>query len=164
VRPAWLVHAALLLTVGAAFAFTRGWLWAALAMLVVSAPLDLIGRRLANLRLRPLPARMLARRLLWPAAGLALVALSVWLWRHGASWGAPFAALTAAAFAEAAKVEQGSDETPADVWLFSRRNAILATVPFAAFGAWEWAIVFLAAYAAVSFFLVQHVRHRLARD
>ena len=75
VRPAWLVQAALAMTVAAAFCFTRGWHWGAVALLILSTPLDLVAQRLATLRLQPLSPSMLSRRLLWPAAGLALLAL-----------------------------------------------------------------------------------------
>lgn len=164
IRPEWLIWAALLLTLVAAFAFTRGWLWPALGLLLVSAPLDLVARRLASLRLRPLPRRLLSRRLLWPAAGLALVGLGLWVMRHGGSWGALFAAVTACGFAEAARIERGGSEVPGRLWLFSRRNAILAAVPFAVFGAWLSYLVAVAGYAAASFFFVQHVRHDIADD
>ena len=86
VRPDWLLHAALLLTLAAAFAFTRGWLWPAVGMLLLSTPLDLIARRLGMLRLRPLPADAVSQRLLWPASGLALLALGWWETRHGSGW------------------------------------------------------------------------------
>ena len=39
---------ALVLMLGAAFAFTRGWLWQALGLLLTSTPLDLIARLLEN--------------------------------------------------------------------------------------------------------------------
>ena len=161
VRPEWLIHAALGLTLVAAFAFTRGWLWPALGLLIVATPLDLVARRLGMLRLRPLAPRLLARRLLWPFAGLALLALGWWIARHGGGWGAMFAAATAVAFAEAARIEQGNGEIPGQIWLFSRRNAILAAVPFALGGAWTLLLAALALYAAVSFFLVQHIGHRI---
>jgi hypothetical protein len=164
VRPQWLIWAALSLTLGAAFAFTRGWLWPGLAMLIVSTPLDLVARRLATLRLRPLPPRALSRRLLWPAAGLALLALGWRLTLHGSGWGALVTALVAAAFAEAARIELGHGEVPGQVWLFSRRNAILAAIPFAAAGVWAPYLVALALYAAVSFFYVQHWHHRITSD
>ena len=45
--------------------------------------------------------RCSSRRLLWPAAGLALIALGWFEARHGWGWGAMVAALGAAAFAEA---------------------------------------------------------------
>lgn len=161
VRPEWLVLATLGLTLAAAFAFTRGWLWPALGLLILSTPLDLIGRRLAILRLTPLSSTMLSRRLLWPAAGLALLALGWWGSRHGGGWGALFAAWAVCAFAEAARIEQSGSDLPPQLWLFSRRNAIFAAVPFAIAGWWNALLVVLALYASVSFFVVQHFRHRL---
>ena len=160
-NPDLLVIAALVLTVAAAFSFTRGWLWAGVVLMLVSTPLDLIGARLATLRLRPIRSRSAARRLLWPAAALALLALGWWESRHGAGWGAFFAALTAVAFAEAARIERGSLEIPGRQWLFSRRNAILIGLPFAIFGYWTSYLAFVATYAAVSFFYTQHVHHRV---
>lgn len=164
IDPGNLVLAALLLTAGGAIALAAGWLVTGLAMLVLSTPLDLIARRLAALRLKPMPARALSRRLLWPAAGLALLALGWWQSGHGGGWGAVFAAATAAAFAQAARVERGKLEMPGGIWLLSRRNAIIAAVPFALFGAWTIYLVLVALYAAASFFLVQHVNHRIATE
>ena len=170
VRPAWLVQVALGMTVAAAFCFTRGWDLAALALLALSTPLDLVAQRLALLRLRPLNPTMLTLRLLWPAAGLALVALGWFEMRHGGGWGAMIAALSAAAFAEAARVERGSDPIPGATWLLSRRTAIWSAIPFAALGSvapffrWNAYLALLAIYAATSFFIVQHVRHRVKRD
>lgn len=161
VRPGWLVAAGLLLTLAAAFCFSRGWLWPALGLLVLSTPLDLVGARLAGLRLQPLPPRHLARRMLWPAAGLALLALGWWSSNHGGGWGAFFAAVMTAAFAEAARIEKAGSDVPPQVWLFSRRNAIFVAIPFAGGGWWVPALVVLAGYAAVSFFVIQHFRHRL---
>jgi hypothetical protein len=164
VRPQWLVWTALALTLGAAFAFTRGWMWPAMGMLVLATPLDLVARRLATLRLRPLPPRSLSRRLLWPAAGLALLALGWRMTVHGTGWGALATALAVLAFAEAARVERGHAEIPGQIWLFSRRNAILALVPFAIAGAWTAGIAALALYASASFFFVQNWHHRIVAD
>lgn len=164
VRPGLLLHVALGLTLAAAITFTRGWLWVGLAMLVLATPLDLISRRLATLRLSRLPAKSGSKRLLWPAAGVALLALGWWLSRDEAGWGAFLAAAAAAAFAEAYRVERGGVEIPGQHWLFSRRNAILAALPFAAAGAWTLYLVALLLYAAVSFFLAQHVKHRIIGD
>ena len=161
IKPARLIDAAVLLTVAAVFAFSTGWLWAGLALLVVSTPLDLVARRLATLRLRPLSPRSTMRRLLWPTAALALLALGWWLSRSGGGWGAAYAALVAAAFAEAARIERGKTDLPGQIWLFSRRNAILAAVPFALFGAWTTAIVALSLYAGASFFFIQFAKHRV---
>ena len=163
VRPQWLMWGAVVLGFAAAFAFTRGWLGPALGLLVISTPLDLVARRLATLRLRPMAAGSLSRRLLWPAAGIALVALGWRLTWHGPGWGALVAALSAAAFAEAARIERGRSAVPGEIWLFSRRNAVFAAVPFALGGAWAALLAVLLAYAAASFFIVQHWHHRVAR-
>jgi hypothetical protein len=159
VRPAWLVWAALALTLGGAFCFSRGWLAAGLVLLLASMPLDLIASRLASLRLKPLAVRMLSRIALWPAAGLALLALGIWEARHLSGWGAFICALAAIAFAEAARVERAGMQD-GELWLFSRRSAIVLAIPFALAGAWTSYLVAVLAYAAVSFFIVQHVRHR----
>ena len=164
VRPAWLMLAALLLILGAAAAFTQGWQLAALAMLLLASPLDLIAERLAILRLRPLPAGLLTRRLLWPAAGLALLALGWFAARHGSGWGALVTAVAAGAFAEAARVEAGGRNPPFETGLFGLRPAVFLLVPFALGGWWTVGLAVLAVYAAVSFFLVQHWVHRVARD
>lgn len=164
IRPEMLVQAALLLSLAAAVGFGMGWLSTGLALLVVATPLDLIARRLAALRLKPMPARSLSRRLLWPAAGAALLALGWWQASHAGGWGAFFAAATAFAFAQAERIERGKLEPPGEIWLFSRRNAILLGVPFAAFGAWTSYLVALAVYAGASFFVVQHLNHRIASE
>ena len=164
VRPHTLVQAALLLSIGGAVAFSQGWRWTGLALLVLTTPLGLIARRLAALRLKPMPARSLSRRLLWPAAGIALLALGWWQSGHGGGWGALFAAATAAALAEAARIERGKLDIPGGIWLLSRRNAILSAIPFAAFGAWTSYLVLLALYAGASFFVVQHVNHGIRSE
>jgi len=156
-RPAWLVWIALALTLAAAGAFSRGWLGAGLVLLILSTPLDMIAGRLATIRLRPLPKRMIGRILLWPAAGLALLTLGWWEAREVSGWGAFMAAIAAAAFAEATRLE-GAGGFPGDHWLLSRRNAVFVAVPFALFGVWTAYLVALFAYAGVSFFVTQHAR------
>jgi len=159
VRPRWLIWGALALTLGGALAFSRGWLWTGLVLLLLSMPLDLIGGRLARLQLRPLPTRMLSRLALWPAAGAALLALGWWQARHVSGWGALLAAGVAVAFAEAARIERGAQDVPGDSWLFSRRSAIVMALPFAIGGAWTSYLVALTVYAGATFFFVQHLRH-----
>ena len=158
VRPSWLLWAALALTLGGAFCFGRGWLGAGLVLLVASMPLDLIAGRLAALRLKPLPVGMASRLALWPAAGLVLLVLGWWEMRQNTGWGALVTAVAAGAFAEAARIER----TPipdGELWLVSRRSAIVLAIPFALAGAWTSYLIGLLAYAALSFFIVQHVRH-----
>jgi hypothetical protein len=158
VRPVWLIWAALALTLGAAVCFTRGWLGAGLILLLLSTPLDLIAGRLATLRLRPLPVRMLSRLALWPAGGLALLAVGLWEMRHGTGWGSFVAASAACAFAEAARIEKGG-APDGELWLVSRRNAIFLAIPFALGGVWTAYLLAMLFYAAVSFFIIQRVRH-----
>jgi hypothetical protein len=162
VRPSWLVQASLAMIVAGAFCFTRGWHWGALALLLASTPLDLVAQRLATLRLKPLGRSMLARRLLWPASGLALVALGWFEARHGSGWGAMVAALSAAAFSEAGRIERRESPIANGQWLLSRRTAIWLAIPFAVGGWWSSYLGLLALYAAGSFFIVQHIAHRLA--
>lgn len=158
-RPAWLIWAALALTLAGAICFTRGWLGAGLVLLALSMPLDLIASRLASLRLRPLPVKMWSRVGLWPAAGVALLALGWWEMRHVSGWGALVTAGAAAAFAEAARIERAA-MNDGELWLFSRRSAIVLAVPFALAGAWTTYLVVLLLYALTSFFIVQYVRHQ----
>jgi hypothetical protein len=122
-------------------------------------PLDLIASRLATLRLRPFPVRLLSRLALWPAAGLALLALGWWEMKHVSGWGALVTAIGAIAFSEAARLERPAIQD-SEPWLISRRSAIVLAVPFAIAGAWTSYLVVLLAYAAVSFFIIQHVRHQ----
>ncbi|HVF37514.1 MAG TPA: hypothetical protein VNA29_06185 [Sphingomicrobium sp.] len=164
VRPAWLVQVAVGLTLAAAFCFSRGWDWAALSLLILSTPLDLVAERLATLRLKPLGPGMLSRRLLWPAAGLALIALGWLETRGGSGWGAMVAAIAAAAFAEAARKERSGSAMPGNEWLFSRRTAIWLALPFAIGQWWSLYLGLVAGYAASSFFITQHFRHRVERD
>lgn len=93
-----------------------------------------------------------------------MLALGWWSTNHGSSWGAFFAAWTTCAFAEAVRIEKAGAGLPQQPWLFSRRNAIFLAVPFALAGWWVPYLAALAGYAATSFFVVQHFRHRMARD
>ena len=159
VRPAWLIWAALVLTLSGAICFTRGWLGAGLVLLLLSTPLDLIAGRLATLRLKPLPTRMWTKLALWPAAGAALLAIGLWEMRHGTGWGAFVAAGAACAFAEAERIEKSAMSGQGGQWLFSRRNAIFLAVPFAIGGVWTAYLLVVLLYAALSFFIVQRVLH-----
>ena len=165
VRPSWLVIAALAMIVAAAVCFSQGWAWPALVLLLLASPLELVAERLGQLRLQPLASASLARRLLWPASGVALIALGWWEAVHGSGWGALVAALGAAAFGEAQRNEAaGPNPPPFETWLFSWRSATLVALPFAALGAWDVLLAALAVYAMASFFLVQHWVHRPNRD
>lgn len=164
VGPAWLLVFGLVLLAASALCFSRGWLWPGLGLALLSTPFDLVAGRLATLRMKPLSPAAAGPRLFWPLSGLVLIALGWWLSRHGAGWGAMVSAVAAAGFAQATRVEQGSQGTPADLWLFSRRNAMFAVVPFAIPGWWSGALVALLVYAAASLFVAQHFRHHNIRD
>jgi hypothetical protein len=127
--------------------------------MLLSTPLDLIAARLAKIRLKPLPGRMWSRLALWPAAGIALLANGWWETRHGTGWGSLVAAAAACAFAEAARIEKAAMPPGGDLWLLSRRNAIFLAIPFALGGVWTAYLIVTALYAALSFFLIQRVRH-----
>ena len=159
VKPSWLVWGALALTLAGAVCFSRGWLGAGLVAMLLSTPLDLIAARLAKIRLKPLPGRMWSRLALWPAAGIALLAIGWWETRHGTGWGSLVAAAAACAFAEAARIEKAAMPPGGDLWLLSRRNAIFLAIPFALGGVWTAYLIVTALYAALSFFLIQRVRH-----
>lgn len=164
VRPGWLVGAAAVLLLAAAFCFTRGWGLAAVGLAIAATPLDLIAQRLATLRLKPLPSSMISRRLLWPFAGLALLALGWFEARHGSGWGALVAALAALCMAEAGRIERLGMAMQGGQWLLSWRNAVWLALPFAAFGMWNSYLGAVALYATISFFIVQQVRHRSERN
>jgi hypothetical protein len=155
VRPPSLMWGALALTIGAAVCFTRGWLGAGLVMLLISAPLDLIADRLSCLRLRPLASNSWSRSALWPAAGLALLAVGLWETRHGTGWGALVSAGAACAFAQAMQIERSRLASRGGMWLLSRRNVILLAIPFALAGQWTAYLLGVLIYAAMSFFIVQ---------
>ena len=157
-RPEWLMWGAVAFSFAAAISFTQGWLGVGLGLMLLAAPLDLIAARLASIRLRPLAARSLAKRALWPLAGLALLAIGWWQWGHGTGWGAMVTAVSAAAFAQAAALERPAKGGEWDLWLFSRRNATFLAVPFALLGAWTAFLLVLLAYAGGTFFLVQRLR------
>jgi hypothetical protein len=93
-----------------------------------------------------------------------LLALGWFETRHGAGWGALMAAIGAAAFAEAGRVERQGGSIPAGEWHFSRRSAIWLAIPFAIGGWWSLYLALLALYAATSFFVAQHARHSIERD
>jgi len=164
VRPGWLMWAALGLTLAGAVCFTRGWLGAGLALLLLSTPLDLIAGRLAALRLRPLPQRLWVRLSLWPASGLALLAVGLWETRHGTGWGSLVTAGAACAFGEAMRIERSGVSAGDEMWLLSRRNAVLLAIPFALAGQWTAYLLAMLIYAGLSFFIVQRVRHLVPVD
>ena len=74
------------------------------------------------------------------------------------------AAMSAVAFAEAMRTERSRVDPPFAVALFSRRGAIWLAIPFAIGGWWNAYLAVIALYAAASFFVAQHMHHRMAGD
>jgi hypothetical protein len=56
-------------------------------------------------------------------------------------------------------VEKAGFPPDANLWLISRRSAIVGAIPFAIFGRWTPYLVILVVYAAASFFVLQNARH-----
>jgi hypothetical protein len=164
IRPAWLLAAALLLVLAAALLLTRGEAMWALGLLLLASPLDRVAERLATVRLQPVPRSSPLKRLLWPAHGLALLAVGWFETRHGGGWGALVAAAATLAFVEATRVEGRGRELPFQLWLFGPKPAVFVAIPFAVAGWWSALAVALALYAAISFFLVQHLVHGMRGD
>lgn len=164
VRPSWLMGGALALTVAAVAAMLTGYHWVGLALLLLTMPLDLIADRLAQLRLQPLAAKQWARRLLWPVAGMALLALGWSVMRDDGTWGALVLAATGIAFGQAQRTERQGRMLRSSLWLFERRPAILLAVVPALFGSWVGVLMLLALYAAGSFFVAQRDVHAPLRD
>ena len=77
-------------------------------------------------------------------------------WRHRAA-----CAVCAAAFAQAYQIERAHTEIALPAWLVSRRNAIFGLLLFALAGAWTGYLIVVLIYAAISFFFVQYLVHRV---
>jgi len=83
----------------------------------------------------------------------------LWEMRHGTGWGSFVAAAGACGFGEAMRIEKAAMPPGGELWLLSRRNAIFLAIPFALAGAWTSYLLAVLVYAAISFFIVQQVRH-----
>ena len=79
-------------------------------------------------------------------------------------WGALVTAGAACAFAEGARIEKAGLPAEGELWLLSRRGAIFLAIPFAIAGIWTAYLLAVLLYAALSFFIVQRVRHSTAVD
>jgi len=156
IRPSWIFALSIGLALGAAAAFLTGHGWIAMALLVLTLPLDLVARRVAALRLRPLSSKALLPRLVEPAFVAAMAALALWQSEMGARWEPLFVMGTALLFGEAMRpLRSGNRRAPI---LFDRRPAILLLLPFAALGIWLPGMIILAGYAAASFFIAQRIQ------
>ena len=155
IKPGWIALAGLFLAMLAIPAFLLGHGLAAVGLLLVSMPLDLVARRMASLRLKPLGSKDWRFALRWPVVGTAFLALGWWLYAS-VGWGAMMAALSLVVFAEVLRpLRRGARF---ETWLFARRPAILLLLPFGVFGQWLPGLLALTAYAGGSLILAQRLR------
>jgi hypothetical protein len=159
----WLRVLAVLLSAGAAFLFTRGWLWTGGILLLFSTPLDDVADRLAALRMQAASGVGSWWTYLLPAsASAALLTLS---WSLGGmyGWGClPLAAATLA-FMAALWIEIGDRDIDGQIFLAERKGMIWLMLPFALTGSWLGGLFGLTVYSAASFFWAQHQIHQRRR-
>lgn len=151
-RPAMLLFFAALLFVGASAAFVAGHGSVAVLLLILTLPLDLVARRVAALRLKPIAKSDWRITMLWPLTALPFAALALWRleWQ---GWAVLATTLALLVMAEALRpLREGALH---EVWLFDRRPAILLLIPFALFGGWSAGLVLLMGYAGASLLWAQ---------
>jgi len=151
--------AALLTGLGAA-AFGFRWFWTGLALMLLATPLDGVANRLGRVRMQEDQGRSWWSYLLPAFAGAGLLGLAYALAAsHG--WGMVLLGATTLAFLVALGIELEGGSPPGASLLAERKGMIWLMLPFAAFGRWEFGLLFLFAYATASFFWAQ--RHAHAR-
>ncbi|MBB3763862.1 hypothetical protein [Sphingomicrobium lutaoense] len=155
VRPATIMFGGHFLTIAAIVAFFFGHGLAAIVLLLLGLPFDLVARRVAALRLKPIAPDDWRDRLQWPLSAVLLAALAAWrLPLDG--WGIAATALAQAVIAEALRpLRRGARFS---LWLFDRRPAILLLLPFAIAGAWAAGLIVLMGYAGASLIIAQRFR------
>ncbi|HWH17050.1 MAG TPA: hypothetical protein VNT77_01735 [Allosphingosinicella sp.] len=156
--PAQLWLGGLLLTGISALAFSRGWLWAGLLLLLFATPLDGIAERLARLRMRGANRDGWLVRLMPLVAAVALLALSYSL-STTFGWGCVVLAVTATAFLAALAGEGRLSGVAGRMFLAEPKGMAWLMLPFAATGQWVAGLGALALYAAASFFWAQRQIH-----
>lgn len=149
--------AALLTGLGAA-AFYVGWYWIGLIKLLAATPLEGIATRLARLRMQSGIRQSWWCYLIPFFAAVAFVVLGYRLMPvYG--WGIVLLPFVTFAFLVALSVETGGERVAGAVLLAERRGMTWLLVPFALFSLWPAGFIFLAAYAAASFFWAQRQVH-----
>ena len=153
---------AALLAVPAALA---GWRWPGLILLLLSGPIASVARRLAATRLATVRHEDWSVHVRDGAAALALLALGRSV---GATlgWGMLVVAGVTVCAAVALAIERRSltalGGPPPSIWLASTDGLVWLLLPPAIAGMWGGGVVALAAYALLSFFLVQRAVLRAA--
>jgi hypothetical protein len=159
VTPAQLWLAVLLLMGGSAFAFSRGWLWAGLALFLLATPLGGISERLARLRMRGVRPDGWLVRLTPFVAAAALMAFSYALFLLD-GWGNLVLGAAAIAFTAALAGEAPTSDVSGGILLAEPKGMAWLLLPFAIAGQWTIGLGALALYAAGSFFWAQRQVHR----
>ena len=137
--------------------FLGGYGWLGALFMLLSVPFDLVGRRIASLRLKPIPPGKAGELVTWPLFLGALAALSLHVAGENAGFW-PFAAGVALiAIAHLGRVIRGlRDPVAFDVFLFRRRPASLLLLPFAIGGWWAIGLLSLGVYALISALWLAH--------
>lgn len=138
-------------------AFVSGYGWLGALFMFLSIPFDLVGRRIASLRLKPISPGKAGEVATWPLFLGALAALSLHVaGESGGYW--PFATgIALIAIAHLGRVIRGLREAVAgDVFLFRRRPASLLLLPFALAGWWASGLLVLGIYALFSALWLAH--------
>ncbi|MBW0144936.1 hypothetical protein [Sphingomicrobium clamense] len=148
---------ALLAAATAAFVMGQGVL--AVLFMLLSIPFDLVGRRIASLRLNPILPGKAGEVATWPLFLASLAALSLFVaGREEGYW--PFAVgVGLVAIAHFGKVIRSlRGVVTGDVFAFRRRPACLLLVPFALGGWWTAGLLTLGGYALLSALWLAHGR------
>lgn len=148
----WLLN--LVLGGTAAFAFSRGWLWAGLLLFLLGTPVAGIAERLGRLRMEGTKRETWLSRLMPLVAAAALLALGYALW-PAQGWGTIVLAVSTIAFLVALEGETSRATRSASLFLAEPKGMAWLMLPFAATGQWVAGLGALALYAAGSFFWAQ---------
>lgn len=136
-----------------AFAWGHGWL--GLLLLLVATPLEGTAERLSRMRLQPGFRDSWGAHLLPVLFGAALLALA-YARMPLDGWGTIVLAVAAIAFLRAAAIEGEGRALPGELFLAEPKGMAWLMLPFAVAGQWTAGLAALFAYAAGSFFWVQH--------
>lgn len=156
-RPMLVAAMTPMLMAGAAAAFATGYGLLAAIFMLLSIPFDLVGRRIASLRLKPIAPGKAGEVATWPLFLLALGALASMVSGMVGGFWALATGVALIAIAHLARVIRGLREpVRGDVFTFRRRPASLLLLPFAIGGWWIAGLLVLGGYALVSAFWLAH--------
>lgn len=152
------------LTALGAAGLALGWNWTGLALMLLATPLEGVAVRVGRARLLDDPSRSWWRLLLPVLGGAGLLGLGYGqAATHG--WGTILLAALTIAFMFALSVERDRAAVPGSIALADRKGLSWLMLPLAGFGGWIAGLAGLFAYAAGSFFWVQHhAHHPKAKD